>query len=196
MNKEMFLYKLSRNLQSLPKEEVDDIMMDFEEYFEIGMERGRTEEELSLSLGDPDTLAKHIRAESYIKKAEEDTSAKNITRAVFTTIGLSFFNIIFILPLFLVVFALVISLFAVSVSISAAGITGMIGSIFYPLYAEYLTFTLNPAVGVFTFLGLGAFGVLFFTGNVYLWRLMYRGIIRYLRLNLSIIRGRGKQDEF
>ena len=164
MNKEMFLYKLSRNLQSLPKEEVDDIMMDFEEYFEIGMERGRTEEELSLSLGDPGTLAKHIRAESYIKKAEEDTSAKNITRAVFTTIGLSFFNIIFILPLFLVVFALVISLFAVSVSISAAGITGMIGSIFYPLYAEYLTFTLNPAVGVLAFLGLGAFGVLFFTG--------------------------------
>ena len=84
MNKEIFLYKLSRNLKNLPKEAVDDIMMDFEEYFEVGLERGRTEEEVASSLGDPGALAKQIRAESYIKKSEETTSAGNITRAVFT----------------------------------------------------------------------------------------------------------------
>lgn len=195
MNKEIFLYKLSRNLKSLPKEEIDDIMMDFEEYFEVGRERGRTEEELASSLGEPGTLAKQIRAESYIRKAEENTSAGNITRAVFTTIGLSFFNIIFILPLFLVVFAVVLALFAVSIAISAAGITGMIGSFFYPLYAEYLTFAVNPAVGIFVFLSLGAAGILFFTGNIYLWKFMYGGIVKYLRFNISIIRGRRKQDE-
>ena len=195
MNKEIFLYKLSRNLKNLPKEAVDDIMMDFEEYFEVGLERGRTEEEVASSLGDPGALAKQIRAESYIKKAEETTSAGNITRAVFTTIGLSFFNIIFILPVFLVVFAVVLALFAISIAVSAAGITGMVGSFFYPIYADYLTFAVNPAVGIFAFLGLGAFGILFFTGNVYLWRLMYGGIVKYLRFNLSIIRGRRQQDE-
>ena len=195
MNKEIFLYKLSRNLKNLPREEVDDIMMDFEEYFEVGLERGRTEEEVASSLGDPGALAKQIRAESYIKKAEETTSAGNITRAVFTTIGLSFFNIIFILPVFLVVFAVVLALFAISIAVSAAGITGMVGSFFYPIYADYLTFAVNPAVGIFAFLGLGAFGILFFTGNVYLWRLMYGGIVKYLRFNLSIIRGRRQQDE-
>jgi uncharacterized membrane protein len=195
MNKEIFLYKLSRNLKSLPREEVDDIMMDFEEYFEVGMERGRTEQEVASSLGDPGALAKQIRAESYIKKAEETASTGNITRAVFTTIGLSFFNIIFILPIFLAVFAVVLALFAVSIAISAAGITGMIGSFFYPLYAEYLTFVVNPVVGIFAFLGLGALGILFFTGNIYLWKYMYRGIVKYLRFNLSVIRGRRKQDE-
>ncbi len=195
MNKEIFLDKLSRNLRNLPKEEIEDILMDFEEYFEIGKERGRPEEEISSSLGDPKILARQIRAESHIKKAEESTSPGNITRAVFTTIGLSFFNIIFILPPFLVVFSIIIALFAVSVAISAAGITGMVGSFFYPLYSDYLTFYVNPAVGIFAFLGLGAFGILFFTGNIYLWKLMYRGIIKYLRFNLSIIRGRRKQDE-
>ena len=99
------------------------------------------------------------------------------------------------MPVFLVVFAVVLALFAISIAVSAAGITGMVGSFFYPLYADYLTFAVNPAVGIFAFLGLGAFGILFFTGNVYLWRLMYRGIVKYLRFNLSIIRGRRQKDE-
>jgi uncharacterized membrane protein len=195
MNKEVYLKKLSKNLANLPEEEIDDIIMDFDEYFDIGKERGRSEEELSSSLGDPKKLARQIKAESYIKKAEESTSAGNIARAIFTSIGLSFFNIIFILPPFLVVFIVVIVLFAVSVVLGAAGITGMIGSFFYPLYSQYLTFTINPFVGVFAFLGLGAFGILFFTGNIYLWKIIYRQVVRYLRFNLSIISGRRKQDE-
>lgn len=195
MNKEKFIDKLSRYLDGLPKDEIDDIIMDIEEYFEVGRERGRKEEELSISLGDPKKLAKQIKAQSYIDKADASKNAKDITKAVFTSIGLSFFNIIFVLPPFLVVFGLVIALFAVSIIISAAGITGMIGSFFYPLYAEYLTFYINYVVGIFAFIGMGCFGILFFVGNVYLWKFIYRGIVKYLRFNLNIIRGRRMQDE-
>ena len=195
MNKKQYIEKLARYLKGLPKEEVEDILSDFDEYFEIGKERGRIEEELSISLGNPKDLAKQIRLESYIKKAEQTTSATNIGRAVFTSVGLSFFNLIFILPPFLVIFSVIVSLFAVAVSLSAAGITGTVASFFYPIYSQYITFKVNIAAQIFAFIGLGSFGILFFIGDLYLAKLIYRAIVRYLRFNLNIIRGRRQQDE-
>ncbi|HHT78980.1 MAG TPA: DUF1700 domain-containing protein [Actinobacteria bacterium] len=195
MNKKTFLEKLEKNLKGLSKEEIKDILFDFEEYFAVGIQKNRIEEELSSSLGDPRVLAKQLKAASYIKKAEENTSAGNIARAVFTSIGLSFFNLVFILPLFIVIIALFAALFACSVTISAAGVTGFVSSIFYPVFSNYLAFTVNPAVGIFAFLGITALGVLFFIGNVYLSKAMYKAIVRYLKFNLNIIKGRRKQDE-
>jgi uncharacterized membrane protein len=195
MNKKQYIEKLSKYLKSLPREEVVDIIGDFDEYFEIGKERGREEEELSTSLGNPKALAKQIRLESYIKKAEQTTSAANIGRAIFTSIGLSFFNIIFVLPPLVVIFAAIVALFVAAVSIGAAGITGTVGSFFYPLYSQYITFKVNIAAQIFAFIGLGSFGILFFIGDLYLAKLIYRLIVKYLRFNLNIIRGRRQQDE-
>ena len=196
MNKKNFLEKLEKNLKGLPKEEIKDVLFDFEEHFTIGMQENRTEEELSSSLGDPKVLAKQLKAASYIKIAEESASAGNIVRAVFTSIGLSFFNLIFILPPFIAVIALIASLFACSITITAAGVTGFVSSIFYPAFSNYLTFTVNPATGIFAFLGITALGVLFFIGNIYLSKAIYKVIVRYLKFNLNIIRGRRRQDEF
>lgn len=195
MDKKQYIEKLARYLKGLPKEEIEDILSDFNEYFEIGKERGRKEDEISISLGNPKALAKQIRLESYIKKAEQATSAANIGRAVFTSIGLSFFNLIFVLPPFAVIFAAIVALFAAAVSIGAAGITGTVGSFFYPLYSQYITFKVNIAAQIFAFIGLGSFGILFFIGDLYLAKLIYRMIVKYLRFNLNIIRGRRQQDE-
>lgn len=195
MNKKQYIEKLVKYLKGLPKEEIEDIARDFDEYFEIGKERGRKEEEVSVSLGNPKALAKQIKLESYIKKAEQTASAANIGRAVFTSVGLSFFNLIFFLPLFMVIFAVIVTLFSVAVSIGAAGITGTVASFFYPLYSQYITFEVNIAAQIFAFIGLGSFGILFFVGDIYLAKLIYRLIVKYLRFNLNIIKGRRQQDE-
>jgi uncharacterized membrane protein len=195
MNKLLYLEKLEKNLRSLPAEEITDIINDFKEYFDVGIERGRSEEELSLSLGNPKMLARQIRLESYIKKAEETKSASNILRAVFTSIGLSFFNLIVMLPVFLTVFSALAVLFACSVSLSAAGVTGFVGSIFSPLFSQYLTFNINFAVSLFAFIGIGSLGILFFVGNIYVAKFIFRLIVRYLRFNLKVIKGRSTQDE-
>jgi len=195
MGKKYFLDILEKNLKGLPKEEVADILGDFEEYFEVGNERGRTVEEIEQSLGNPKTLARQIKAESYIRKAEESSSAVNITRAVFMTIGLSFFNLIFILPIFIAVISVLGALFAAAISIAAAGIAGTVASFFYPLYSQYFTFTVNVAVLIFTFIGTGALGILFFIGDIYLAKLVYRMIVKYLKFNISVVKGRGQQYE-
>jgi len=196
MNKKKhFLENLEKNLKGLPKEEIKDILDDFREYFDVGSERGRTEDEIIISFGSPKIIAKQIKAESYIKKAEENTSAANITRAVFTTIGLSFFNIIFILPVFAVIFSMLAALFAAAISIGAAGVSGTVASFFYPIYSQYFTFTINIVVLIFAFIGTGAFGILFFIGDIYLAKLIYRLIVKYLKLNISIVKDRRQLDE-
>jgi len=195
MNRLQYLERLEKSLRSLPAEEIADIINDFKEYFEVGIERGRSEEELSLSLGNPKMLARQIKLESYIKKAEETKSASNILRAVSTSIGLSFFNLIVMLPVFLIAVSILVVLFACSISFSAAGITGMVGSFFSPLFAQYLTFNVNTAVSIFAFIGIGSFGILFFIGNIYISKYLFKSVVRYLRLNLKVIKGRRGQDE-
>ena len=195
MNKLQYFEKLEKSLRPLPGEEISDIINDFKEYFEVGIERGRSEEEISLSLGNPKMLARQIRLESYIKKAEETKSTSNILRAVFTSIGLSFFNLIVMLPVFLIVFSALVVLFACSISLSAAGITGFVGSLFSPLFAQYLTFNINVAVSIFAFIGIGSLGILFFTGNIYIAKIIFRLIVRYLRFNLMVVKERKGQDE-
>ncbi len=192
MNRKQYLDSLEKNLKSLKREETDDILQDFTEYFEIGIERGRTEQELMNSLGSPKILARQIRFESYVKQAEETASAAHIGKAVFTSIGLSFFNLIFIMPLFLIVLGIVSALFIFAVAISAAGVTGAIGSLFMPLISQYVTFNtiIHPAVMAFAFLGIGAFGVIFFIGDIFFSRFLFGLTARYLRFNLEIIRGR------
>ena len=195
MDRLQYLEKLEKSLKSLPVEERTDIVNDFKEYFEIGIERGRTEEELSLSLGNPKMLARQIMLESYIQKAEETKSASNILRAVFTSIGLSFFNLIVMLPIFLIALSVLAASFACAISLSAAGITGTVGSFFSPLFAQYLTFNVNTAVSIFAFIGIGSFGILFFIGSIYISKSMFRLVVKYLRFNLKVIKGRRKQDE-
>ena len=195
MNKLQYLENLEKSLKSLPREETIDIMNDFKEYFEVGIERGRSEEDLSISLGNPKMLARQIRLESYIKKAEETKSASNILRAVFTSIGLSFFNLIVMLPVFSIFISVLAVLFACSVSLCAAGITGTVGSIFSPLFSQYLTFNVNVAVSIFAFIGIGSLGILFFIGNIYISKFIFRLVVRYLRFNLSVIKGKRGQNE-
>ncbi len=195
MNKKIFLEKLEKNLKGLPRDEIKDILSDFEEYFNIGVYENRTENDLTLSLGDPGILAKQLKAASFIKKAEESTTTANISRAVFVSIGLSFFNLVFILPLFIFLAAVITAFFVISVTVSAAGITGFVSSVFYPVFSNYLTFSIHPIVGIFFFLGLTATGTIAFIGNIYLSKAIYRMILKYLKFNLSVIKGRRNQDE-
>jgi len=57
MNKTEFIDVLEKSLIRLPKADRDDILSDYEAHFAIGVENGKTEEEVSASLGDPHELA-------------------------------------------------------------------------------------------------------------------------------------------
>ena len=195
MNKKEFLGDLSKYLRGIPREDEQDILNDFEEHFEMGKKEGRSEEDLAKSLGDPKVLANQLRASIMVAQAEKETTAGNITRAVFASLGLGFFNLIFVLGPFIGILGILAGLFAAAIGITAGGITGLLGTIFSPLFPEYFNLIVNPAVGVFASIGLICFGVLFFIGDIYLTRGFFRLFIRYIKFNARIVTGKEREDE-
>ena len=195
MNKKEFLDNLSKYLRGIPEEDEKDIVSDFEEHFEMGKKEGRTEEDLAKSLGDPKALANQLRASLTVAQAEKETTAVNITRAVFASLGLGFFNLIFVLGPFITVLGLLLAFFITAISITAAGIVGLLGTIFSPLFPEYFNLIVNPAVGIFASIGAVCFGILFFIGDIYLTGGFFRLFIRYIKFNVKIVRGKERKNE-
>ena len=195
MNKKEFLDNLSKYLRGIPGEDEQDIISDFEEHFEMGKNEGRTEEDLSKSLGDPKALANQLKANIMVAQAEKETTAVNITRAVFASLGLGFFNLIFVLGPFIGVVGILAGLFAAAIGTTAGGITGLLGTIFSPLFPEYFNMIVNPAVGIFASIGAICFGILFFIGDIYLTRGFFRLFIRYIKFNARVVTGRERKNE-
>lgn len=82
MTKDEYLKNLGTALSaSLSGEEVADILRDYEEYFDEGQRQDQPEKEIAERLGSPWDVAKQIIAETYIDRANEQPSAKNIFRA-------------------------------------------------------------------------------------------------------------------
>lgn len=57
MTKAEFLQQLESNLLRLSKSDRDDILLDYEEHFRAGAEKGMSEDEVCLSLGNPQVIA-------------------------------------------------------------------------------------------------------------------------------------------
>ncbi len=122
MNKDEYIEKLSKLLKKLPKEEREDILWDYEEHFMIGLEKGRSEEEISKALGNPKTLAKQIKTEYMVKKAEDKQSASSMFEAILSAAGLGIFNLIFVAVPALILIAILLTFFVLSGAMVFGGI--------------------------------------------------------------------------
>ncbi len=193
MDKKKFMSELKRNLKGLSKEDREEIIEDYEEHFEVGKKKKRKESEIAESLGNPKHLAKQAKLELLVSKAEEEKSVKNILRVVFATISLSFFNLVFVVGIFFGLLAVVISLFAVGFSIAISGLAVFISGILYPVLSNYTyLFGISPLAVIFSGIALMAFGTLFLIGTWYVGKGFYIITIKYVKLNVRIVRGRSK----
>lgn len=64
MNRSEYLISLYDALKDMPTEKRNEVINEYKEYFRIESEKGRTDDEISLSLGDPATLAYAIKNRS------------------------------------------------------------------------------------------------------------------------------------
>ncbi len=97
MQREEFISRLEKLLRGLPEAERKDIIYDYDEHIRIAVENGLEEEKVIQSLGSPQSIAKQYRVKKYIDKAEETGSTTSVFRAILATVGLGFFNLVFIL---------------------------------------------------------------------------------------------------
>ncbi|MCT4619268.1 MAG: DUF1700 domain-containing protein [Marinisporobacter sp.] len=192
MNKSDYLKKLEELLKKLSKEEREEILMDYEEHFTFALEEGKTEDEIIKDLGNPNEIAKQYIASSVIHKATENPSFSNILKAVFTIVALGFFNIVFVLGPFLGVVGALMGLFGGAIGVFVGGSSLLVGIILKPLLGSLVSMpivmTSNPVATSFLGIGIAALGVLLIIGNCYLAKGLYKLTLKYLRMNLKIIK--------
>jgi uncharacterized membrane protein len=188
MNKNEFIKELRFLLSDFPKEEADDIIYDYEEHFRAGIEKGKTEAEISEALGDVRIIAKQYRASMKIEKAHSDRTVGNIFSAVTATVGLGFFNLVIVLGPFLAISGVIIGLFGTAVGISAGGLGVMAVSFGVSYMPIDIPVSVSFPVTFFLGLGMACFGILFFLGVFYISKFFYIGTVKYLRWNMDAIR--------
>jgi uncharacterized membrane protein len=107
MNRATFMNELRAGLAGLHSQDMDEILADYETHFADGATAGRSEDEVAQALGDPQRLARELRAEVGFRRWESNRSATNLLGVVFALIGLATLDLIFLLPLLLVVGVLI-----------------------------------------------------------------------------------------
>ncbi|APB38012.1 MULTISPECIES: HAAS signaling domain-containing protein [Heyndrickxia] len=181
MNKKQFLSKLESSLKNLPANERQDILQDFEEHFAIGLQEGKTEEQMSASLGSPHQIAKDMVAAYHLERVETKATFGNILRAVWATIGLGFFNLVIVLGPFIALAGIIFSGWITGIVFLASPFLFLINILLYPE-----TFTL-----FYLFVSIATCGIGFFVviGMYFATRTLMQGFIRYLRWNVNLIKG-------
>ncbi|MBD1371086.1 DUF1700 domain-containing protein [Hazenella sp. IB182357] len=181
MNKDHFLNRLETALHPLSDTERNDILKDYEEYFSIGLASGKKEEEITQSLGSPSQIAKELLATYHVEKVEANVNTQNLLRAILAVIALGFFNFIFVLGPLFTILGSVLSGWLASFILLIAPFFLLLKNIFIPenfLYFELFISIASCGLGI-----LAMWGMYFATKA--LWKLF----IRYLKFNISVIRG-------
>lgn len=181
MNKEQFLTELDASLKRITVEERQDILQDFEEHFAVGLEEGKTEEEIAASLGSPHQIAKEMLASYHIEKVETTATTGNVFRAVWAVIGLGFFNLVIVLGPFIALIGVLFGGWIAGISFVASPLLVLFDMIIHSGTFELFTLFVSLALA-----GLGLFIVI---GMYFVTRVLINGFVRYLKFNTKLVKG-------
>ncbi|MBI9014740.1 MAG: DUF1700 domain-containing protein [Clostridiales bacterium] len=112
MNKKDYIRTLEKQLQGLPEDEIQDILLEVETHFVGAIKNNRTEKEIIKALGSPTLMAKSIMLEYDINQKNDFVSLKDNLNIGLRILAVGFKNII-LLPLFMSVGLIVLSFYLV-----------------------------------------------------------------------------------
>ncbi|GAA5785305.1 DUF1700 domain-containing protein [Chitiniphilus shinanonensis] len=94
MNQSEFLQRLQAGLRGLPAAEIEDILSDYREYFQDALAAGRSEADTAAALGEPEQLARELRARRSVKDWQAQRSFRTAWRAFVDASGLGRLNVL------------------------------------------------------------------------------------------------------
>lgn len=183
MNKKQFIAILESRLSVLPLEESREFIEEVETHFDIGIQNGRTEQEIARELGDPFEMAKEALGDRYVDmETPWQSAAKRTSTFGKYAIGTGLFF-----------FALVAIPFLAALWSGVVGIAlGALVTIFSPVFVvlDYMVNgTFYPAK---LFLSISMIGIGIFLG--YATRSAMVGLIsltsKYSKWNSRMVKGR------
>lgn len=180
MNQEQFLKELSMLLQHLPKNERDDILYDYQEHFAIGLEEGKSEEEIARKLGSPESIVKELQTLDKVEFPKNEPQQRSAAGMIVVAFALMFFNIT-------MVFGLVVGIFATVISLFVSGIV----MICAPLLKLLDVIINNDATLSDFFVSLIACGVglLLVCGLIPATKWLWKVFVSYINWNIRVIKG-------
>ncbi|MBO7814633.1 DUF1700 domain-containing protein [Burkholderia pseudomallei] len=101
MKQDAFIQRLRQALGSLPKRDVDEIVADYREYIGDALSAGCTEEDVIAALGEPEKLARELKAQANFRQWEERRSFGNLMRVVGSIAGLGLLHLVLLVPFLL-----------------------------------------------------------------------------------------------
>jgi uncharacterized membrane protein len=186
LTKEQFLKQLDSSLNRLPKSERQDILQDYQEHFDIGLEEGKTEEQISASLGSPNQIAKELLATYHFEKVEAVATSGNIFRAVWAAIGLGFFNLVIVLGPFVALLGVIFAGWATGVAFICSPLLVLINTVMNPG-----TFKLFDMFCSIALCGMGLFIAI---GMFFVTKMIKNGFVSYLKFNALLVKGGLKRE--
>ncbi len=125
MTKQEFLKSLKEHLERLQITKIQEILVDYEEHFVHGLRKGKTEMEISESLGTPSTIAKAYQTESMINEIKDPQKKFRLSLALNVIIRLLVIAPLNFFVLFIpgaLLFAFLITGWATSAAIGSASL--------------------------------------------------------------------------
>ncbi|HEV7227126.1 DUF1700 domain-containing protein [Brevundimonas sp.] len=121
MTRAEFISRLKKGLVGLSAPAADEIVQDYEAHFDAGAADGRSEAEVAAALGDPDRLARELRAEAGARAWNQQPGASSAAGAIFAIIGLGAIDILILLPIVLPVFGSLVAVLVSGIGVFLAG---------------------------------------------------------------------------
>lgn len=185
MNKKDYLTKLKIALQGLPIEEVEDILSDYEEHFQIGISKGKSEEEIAHELGDPREVAAGYRLNqrSYQTTERPGTTPSNDNGRKFI-IGL-----LLVIVNLIVLFGPAMALLGILLGLFGMGIGFIFGGFGMILRLPFVFIGNSPHILTTLGLGfgLGALGLLILIFGAFIIKHLVILIRKYVRWNIELV---------
>ena len=184
MTRDAFLRALRAGLAGLPAPEIDDLVADYAAHFAESAASGRQEAEVAASLGDPERIARELRAELGLRRLEAHWSASNLLAAAMALAGLAFVDLLFLLPLLVLAAGVAVALAGALLAIGVAA-----GKILFTTLLIHPGGPLALVAGRL-FLGLGLLSAMLGGGALLLLGLGagVRLLGRYARLHFRLLR--------
>jgi uncharacterized membrane protein len=181
MTRAEFMGRLRRGLVGMPAAAAADIAADYEIHFEAGLAAGRSEAEVASALGDPDRLARELRAEAGAQRWHQEKNPSAAVAAIFAVLGLGAISILFLLPILMSVVGVLFGLFMAAIGVFIGGGAIMVAG-------PFAGFPGGPVAAILAGLGLMAgsttLGAL--TAILTIW--LINGVVWFARLHYRLLK--------
>jgi uncharacterized membrane protein len=181
MTRAEFMSRLRRGLVGMPTAAAAEIAADYEIHFEDGLAAGRSEAEVASALGDPDRLARELRAEAGAQRWHQEKNPSAAVAAIFAVLGLGAISILFLLPILMSVAMTLFGMFLAAIAVFIGGGAVMVAG-------PFGGFPGGPLAAILAGLGLmaGSTALAALTAILTIW--LVNGVVWFARLHYRLLK--------